>query len=417
MFRKYKQSIKISFLALWSNKARSFLTMLGIIIGVGAVIVIMSVGAGAQSLILAQVKTLGANKLGVFPGKAEEKSPPPSAMGIVITTLTYEDAISLKNENKASNIIDVVAYSKGVATVNYKTMSYDTNLSGCTVGYLEVEGGEVEKGRFFTKDEEKNLSRVVVLGSAVKEELFGRSDAIGKRVKFKKHTFEVIGVMAERGTVAMQDYDDQILLPIKTMQKLVAGVNHLGLIRIKIDDEKNTDKAIRDIEMILRENHNIKDNTGYSDDFTVRSAAQALDMLEVITDALRYFLAAMASMSLIVGGIGIMNIMLVSVFERTREIGLRKAIGAKINDILLQFLFEASTITFVGGIVGIILGIFISWLISIVANYLDYDWAFIISPLAIVLAVSISIIIGLIFGLYPAKKASKLEPVEALRYE
>ncbi len=417
MFRKYKQSIKISFLALWSNKARSFLTMLGIIIGVGAVIVIMSVGAGAQSLILSQVKTLGANKLGIFPGKAEEKSPPPSAMGIVITTLTYEDAISLKNKNKASNIIDVVAYSKGVATVNYKTKSYDTNLSGCTVGYLEVEGGEVEKGRFFTKDEEKNLSRVVILGSAVKEELFGRSDAIGKRVKFKKHTFEVIGVMAERGTVAMQDYDDQILLPIKTMQKLVAGVNHLGLIRIKIDDEKNTDKAIRDIEMILRENHNIKDNTGYSDDFTVRSAAQALDMLEVITDALRYFLAAMASMSLIVGGIGIMNIMLVSVFERTREIGLRKAIGAKINDILLQFLFEASTITFVGGIVGIILGVFISWLISIVANFLDYDWAFIISPLAIVLAVSISIIIGLIFGLYPAKKASKLEPVEALRYE
>ena len=391
--------------------------MLGIIIGVGAVIVIMSVGAGAQSLILAQVKTLGANKLGVFPGKAEEKSPPPSAMGIVITTLTYEDAISLKNKNKASNIIDVVAYSKGVATVNYKTKSYDTNLSGCTVGYLEVEGGKVEKGRFFTKDEEKNLSRVVILGSAVKEELFGRLDAIGKRVKFKKHTFEVIGVMAERGTVAMQDYDDQILLPIKTMQKLVVGVNHLGLIRIKIDNEKNTDKAIRDIKMILRENHNIKDNTGYSDDFTVRSAAQALDMLEVITDALRYFLAAMASMSLIVGGIGIMNIMLVSVFERTREIGLRKAIGAKINDILLQFLFEASTITFVGGIVGIILGVFISWLISVVANYLDYDWAFIISPLAIVLAVSISIIIGLIFGLYPAKKASKLEPVEALRYE
>ena len=391
--------------------------MLGIIIGVGAVIVIMAVGAGAQSLILAQVKTLGANKLGVFPGKAEEKSPPPSAMGIVITTLTYEDAMSLKNKNKASNIIDVVAYSKGVATVNYKNMSYDTNLSGCTVGYLEVEGGEIEEGRFFTKDEEKNLSRVVVLGSAVKKELFGISDAIGKRVKFKKNTFEVIGVMAERGTVAMQNYDDQILLPIKTMQKLIAGVNHLGLIRIKIDNEKNTDKAIRDIEMILRENHNIKDNTGYSDDFTVRSAAQALDMLGSITDALRYFLAAMASMSLIVGGIGIMNIMLVSVSERTREIGLRKAIGAKINDILLQFLFEASTITFVGGIIGIILGVFISWLIFIVANYLEYDWAFIISPLAVILAVSVSIIIGLIFGLYPAKKASKLEPVEALRYE
>jgi len=417
MFRKYKQSIKISFLALWSNKTKSFLTMLGIIIGVGAVIVIMSVGAGAQSLILSQVKTLGANKIGVLPGKSEEKSPPPSAIGIVITTLTYEDAISLKNKNKAPNIVNVVAYSKGIATVSYKTKSYDTNLSGCTVGYLDVEGGEVEKGRFFTKDEEKNLSRVVVLGSTVKKELFGKSDAIGKRVKFKKHTFEVIGVMAERGTVAMQDYDDQILLPIKTMQKLVAGVNHLGLIRVKIDDEKNTDKAIRDIKTILRENHNIKDNTGYNDDFTVRSAAQALDMLEVITDALRYFLAAMASMSLIVGGIGIMNIMLVSVSERTREIGLRKAIGAKINDILLQFLFEASTITFVGGIIGIILGIFISWLISIVANYLNYDWAFIISPLAIVLAVSISIIIGLIFGLYPAKKASKLEPVEALRYE
>lgn len=391
--------------------------MLGIIIGVGAVIIIMAVGAGAQSLILAQVESLGTNIIGVMPGGSEDEGPPAAIMGIVITTLTYDDVQALRKKKNVPNIVEVVGYTKGVDTVSWGAHKYDTNLSGSTIGYLEVEGGEVEQGRFFIEDEERNMAKVVVLGSTVKDELFGESEAVGQRVKIKKHTFEVIGVMKERGTVAFQDYDDQVFLPLKTMQKLIAGVNHLGLLRAKIDHEDNVEQVMHDVTLTLREQHDITDQSGKSDDFTVRSAAEALDVITTITDALKYFLAAMAALSLLVGGIGIMNIMLVSVNERTREIGLRKAVGANNFNIMTQFLMEAVTVTLIGGVAGIMGGAIISYIIAVGAHFLGYDWEFIVSPFSIVLAVSVSMLVGLVFGLYPARKASKLEPVEALRYE
>ncbi len=412
-----KQCTTTSVKALLANKARSFLTMVGIIIGVGAVIIIMAVGSGAQSLILAQVKSLGTNLVGVLPGKSDDSGPPATAMGIVITTLNYSDLQALRNKSNVPNLVEAVGYVKGVATVVWRSESYDTNLSGCTVGYMDVEGGEVSEGRFFTADEETNLSKVAVLGSTVKKELFGGSQAVGQRIKIKNHTFEVIGVMAERGTVAMQDYDDQVFLPLRTMQKLISGIDYLSMIRAKIDNEKDVDVALNDIKMTLRDRHDISDQSGASDDFTVRSAAQALDMITTVTDALKYFLAAMAALSLIVGGIGIMNIMLVSVSERTREIGLRKAIGASSANIMSQFLMEAVTVTLLGGLIGIIGGSIISYLIAVGAHLLGYEWAFIVSPLSILLAVSVSMAVGLVFGLYPARKASQLDPIEALRYE
>jgi putative ABC transport system permease protein len=417
MFHQARQSINISVKALLLNKSRSFLTMLGIIIGVASVIIIISVGAGAQSLILSQVKSLGTNLIGVMPGNSGDDAPPSSAMGIVITTLTYDDAESLKEKNKAPNIVDIVSYAKGIGTLKWGSNSYDTSLSGCTRGYLGVEGGEVLKGRFFTDEEVRSMARVVVLGSLVKKELFGDSEAIGQRIKLKNHIFEVIGVMKERGTVAFQDYDDQVLIPIKTIQKLILGINHVSSIRVKVDNTENIERAIEDVKMILRERHDIEDMSGNDDDFTVRSAAQALDMITTVTNALKFFLAAMAAISLVVGGIGIMNIMLVSVSERTREIGLRKAVGADNFNILLQFLEEAIVVTLIGGIIGIILGALVSFLISLVAVYLGYDWEFKVSIFSIILAVGVSTLIGLIFGIYPARKASKLEPVEALRYE
>jgi len=391
--------------------------MLGIVIGVGAVVVIMSVGAGAQSLILAQVKSLGTNMIGAMPGKADDEGPPASAMGIVITTLTYDDVLALKDKKDNPYLIGVVGYTKGVATISWGPNTYDTNLSGSTADYIDVEGGEVQTGRFFTEEEERNLSKVAVLGSTVKKELFGESDAVGQRIKIKKHTFEVIGVMKERGTVAFQDYDDQIFLPLKTMQKLIAGVNHLGLLRAKVDSEENVAQAMEDLAMTLRDQHDISDQSGASDDFTVRSANEALDVITTVTDALKYFLAAMAALSLLVGGIGIMNIMLVSVTERTREIGLRKAVGANNFNILTQFLVEAVTVTILGGIIGIVGGTVISFLISVVAKILGYDWEFVVTITSIVLAVGVSMLVGLVFGIYPASRASKLEPVEALRYE
>ena len=391
--------------------------MLGIIIGVGAVIIIMAVGAGAQSLILNQVESLGTNLIGIMPGNAGDDGPPAAMMGIVITTLKYEDMLELIKNGNAPNVVSVVGYTKGVGAVSWGSQSYDTNLSGATHGYIETEGGELINGRFFTEEEERNLSRGLVLGYTVKKELFGDSEAVGKKIKIKKHSFEIIGVMAERGTVAMQDYDDQIFIPLRTMQKLIAGVNHLGVIRAKIDDEKNIDIAINDIKATLRQQHDIDDSSGNSDDFSVRSAAEALDVITTITDALKYFLAAMAALSLLVGGIGIMNIMLVAVSERTREIGLRKAVGANNYNIMMQFLIESITVTFVGGAFGVMGGIIISFFIATVANYLGYDWAFIVSLMSIILAIGVSAFIGLVFGLFPARKASRLEPVEALRYE
>jgi ABC-type antimicrobial peptide transport system permease subunit len=407
----------MSLTALLSNKARSFLTMLGIIIGVAAVIIIVAVGAGAQSLIVAQVKSLGTNLVGILPGKAEESGPPASVMGVVITTLTYDDAIALRNKKNVPNIVDAAAYSVSIGTVTWGSVSYDTNLRGTTASYLNVEGGELSEGRFFTEDEEKNLSRVAVLGSKAKTEIFGDSDPVGQRIKIKKHTFEVIGVMKERGKIAFQDYDDQIFLPVKTVQKLLSGVDYLGFIRAKIDNEADIPRAINDIEMTLRERHDIADQSGAGDDFTVQSAAEALDMITTITNALRFFLAAMAALSLLVGGIGIMNIMLVSVTERTREIGLRKAVGANNSNITWQFLLEAVIITSIGGIIGIVGGVVISFLAAIIIRALGYSWEFSISIWSVLLAFFVALAIGLIFGIYPAHKASKLEPVEALRYE
>jgi len=417
MFNQIKQSIKTALKSLLLNKSRSFLTMLGIIIGVASVIVIISIGAGAQGLILSQIKSLGTNIIGVMPGNAGDKGPPSAMMGIIVTTLTYDDALSLLDKNKDPHVLAIVPYVKGIGTLKWHSNSYDTNLSGCTKGYLDVEGGKLSQGRFFNDEEVKNISRVVVLGSTVKKELFGDLNPLGQRIKIKNHSFEVIGVMEEKGTVAFQDYDDQVLIPIKTMQKLLLGINHISIIRLKIDNSNNIDKSIEDVRAILRDRHNIMDNSGKDDDFTVRSIAEALDMITMVTNALKFFLAAMAAISLLVGGIGIMNIMLVSVSERTREIGLRKAIGANNFNILMQFLEEAIVITLIGGFIGILIGFLISFLIYLIAIYLNYDWEFKVSLLSILLAVSVSTLIGLIFGIYPAKKASKLEPIEALRYE
>lgn len=411
-------SFKSSLALLSAQKTRSFITMLGIIIGVASVIIIMAVGAGAQNLVLAQVKSLGANLIGILPGKSDDSGPPTSVMGIIITSLKEADLNALKNKGNVPNLIDAVGYLVGAENTSWDGNSYDTTLKGITSGYLNVEGGELDQGRFITEEEQNNLAKVVVLGSTVKQELFGLSDAIGERIKIKKQSFEVVGTMKERGTVAFQNYDDQILLPLKTMQKIISGVDYLGMIRAKIDNEKNTVRAIQDIEITLRDQHNISDRSGANDDFTVRSASQALEMITTITNSLRFFLAAVAALSLIVGGIGIMNIMLMNVKQRTREIGLRKALGANNRHILTQFIMETILITGIGGIIGIAIGVMIAFVISLGAGYLGYkDWIFVISPFYILLSLSVSGLVGLIFGLYPALKASKLAPVEALRYE
>jgi putative ABC transport system permease protein len=407
--------IEISVRALRAKRSRTFLTMLGIIIGIASVIIIMSAGAGAQSLITNQIKSMGSNLISIFPGKGEDKGPPPSVMGLVNTSLKDDDITALLNKNNVPHGIAVTGYNRGVGTITWRDQQIDGTFVGVNSYFPEVEDSQVAEGRFFTEDENMSLERVAVLGYQVKQDLFADQEAIGQVIKIKKTAFTVIGVNPKEGVKGFQNVDSLVYLPAKTVQKILLGTNYYSQVRVKVDDEANVDETILDTQLTLREDHNISNPA--DDDFTVRSQKDSLDILLAVTNALKFFLAAIAAISLIVGGIGIMNIMLVAVNERTREIGLRKAVGAKNSNIMSQFLIESVIITLVGGIIGITIGVVFSALVAYVARALGYNWDLVISPFAIILATSISIIVGLIFGLYPASRASKLNPIEALHYE
>lgn len=389
--------------------------MLGIIIGVGAVVLIMSLGAGAQSLILGQLEGFGSDLIGVLPGQSDENGPPASVFGVKVTSLKLDDAEALRQEKNVSHTVAVVAYYQTSVSLSWRDQSYDSTLYGINGEYLQVDGGEIEAGRFFSDEELDSNLRLVVLGSTVASELFGGNDAIGQKIKVKNQTASVIGVMKERGQVGFQNYDDLVLSPLFFAQKEIAGINYLSAIRVKVDNADNIDESMEMIAQTLRERHDLSDPS--DDDFSVRSFRDALDLVTNITDALRYFLAAMAALSLLVGGIGIMNIMLVSVTERTREIGLRKALGATNRQVLSQFLFEAIALTLIGGLIGLLSGGLLSYLSALIVRSLGYRWDFVISAFSIFIAVGLSALIGIIFGYYPARRASRLSPIDALRYE
>lgn len=410
-----QSTFRIAYIGLKAKKSRTFMTMLGIIIGIASVIIIVSVGGGAQSLILNQVKGMGSNLIGIFPGASEEEGPPPSVMGIVNTTLKNDDIDAILKNNNVPNAVAVTYYNRGVGTFQWRERKYDGTFVGTTASYINVHGAEVASGRFLSEDEEKDLARVVVLGADVAKELFGDNNPIGKNIKIKKEEFKVIGVMEKKGTQMFENQDALSFIPISTAQKIMLGVNYVSLARVQIDSEENIDRAMADIRVLLRDRHKLDKNE--PDDFSLRAQIQAMEIFSAITDSLTYFLAAIAAISLLVGGIGIMNIMLIAVVERTREVGLRKALGAKNKNILSQFLAEAIVVTLSGGVVGVIFGVLISFLVAVVAQQLGYEWNLIISYKAILLACSISIFIGLIFGIYPARRAAKLNPIEALRYE
>ncbi len=407
--------LKMVMAGLRARAGRSFLTILGIVIGVAGVVVIIALGAGAQSLVLGQIQKIGTNLIGVLPGKSNEKGPPAAVFGISVTTLTRDDAKAMADPLRFPHIVAVSSVVQGQGTVVWRNQSIDTQFTGTDAQRPIVQNIPIEMGRFFDEKEESS-GNVAVLGQDVKQELFGNNDPLGEIIKIKNVPFRVIGVQAKQGTVAFQNQDDQIYIPIGIAQQQLLGIKHLQVINAKIDEAANVDPTIADVRQLLRERHNIDPNE--DEDFSVRDLAGAIELLTTITDALRLFLVAMAGLSLVVGGIGIMNIMLVTVAERTREIGLRKAVGATNAAVRNQFLLESSFTTLLGGLLGIALGSGLAYLISLGAKYAGFtDWAFVISPLSIVLALGVSALTGVIFGLYPAFKAAKLNPIDALRYE
>ncbi|MFA6467018.1 MAG: ABC transporter permease [Patescibacteria group bacterium] len=401
--------------ALKRNKMRSFLTSLGIVIGISSVVIIMSVGAGAQSLVVNQIQGIGGDLLAILPGASDDSGPPAAVMGLNITTLTAEDIEDIAV--RVPEITAAAAYVRGVATATWQNKTDDTSFLGTTGNYMQVEeGAELQSGNFFSEEEAQSTAKVAVLGSKVADELFGgNSDPIGERVKINKESFRIIGVMEERGTAGFQDQDDQIFIPISTAQKLMLGINYLTFARAKVAPGSDVDFVIEQVKTVLRDRHGVDDPQG--DDFSVRSSESTLDTLKSITDALNYFLGMVAAISLLVGGIGIMNIMLVSVAESTKEIGLRKAVGATRLDISLHFLIQTIILSFLGGFIGIVWGILISFLASVVAQAMGYNWDFVISVASIVISLAFTIVVALAFGWYPASQAARLNPIEALRHE
>jgi putative ABC transport system permease protein len=418
-------TFKLIFRTLLARKGRSFLTILGIVIGVAGVIIIIALGAGAQALVLGQITKLGSNLLSVQPGKSNDKGPPAQLFGIMITTLTPSDAAALRDTSRVPHAAAVNASVRGSVTVAWESQSVDTNFTGTDYNYPNVINFTMQEGQFFTQQQDQGNANVVVLGSTVANELFGGSgvDPIGQVIKVRSSSqtqpggipLRVIGVIQPRGSSFFQDNDDQIFLPLVIGQQQILGINYLQAINIKVDSADNVNQTVDDVNAVMTAQHHIKSDSDV--DWTVRNIADAVSILSTITNALTLFLTAMAAVSLIVGGIGILNIMMATVGERTREIGLRKAVGATNSAIRNQFLLEAGTLTSLGGVAGIIVGVIVSYLISLLMNSLGYDWAFVISIISVVLAVGVSILTGVVFGLYPAFKASKLDPIEALRYE
>jgi len=412
---KFSDPVKIAYRSLTAAKLRFFLTVLGIVIGVAAVILVMSIGASAQALIFSQVAKVGSNLVGVLPGASQENGPPASALGIVTTTLKNGDLAAMRETRNVPNLVATSGYVSGSASIESPGVTLQTSYQGVSPEVVSVENMEVAEGRFFFSEEEMNLARIAVLGSTRANDLFPNGNPIGETVIIKKIPFRVVGVLASRGGSTFSNPDDLVYVPLGTAQKLLLGIDYLNFVRGKVDDLKNMDTAKTDIETLLRDRHKLE--TGQESDFSIRSTDQALAVLSSVTDVLKYFLTAIASISLAVGGIGIMNSMLIAVNQRIREVGLRKAVGAQPYHIMVQFLIESGVVAGFGGLVGILFGVGIAFLASIIIPNLGYDWQFIVPGSSIAIGFIVSFLIGILFGLYPAWKASKIPPIEALRYE
>lgn len=402
----YKESFLMAWASLIANKLRSILTMLGIIIGVAAVIALVSIGNGVKQDIQDSISSLGSNLLMVMPGAPRTPGVRPTAGSQKTLKVSDYEAIAKLDGVKAAS-----PYTAGSYVAIYQSKNWTTSVSGVNYNFQDVNNWNMEEGRFISEKNVQNRERIAVVGKTVVKNLFAGEDPVGKEIRVKNIPFRVIGVLESKGNGTMgNDQDDAIFIPYTTAMERVEGVDYLRMVYVVAKDESGIDRLQSDIENLLRVRHGIKDPE--LDNFNIQNMKSIMDTMEQTTGTLTLFLGAVAAISLVVGGIGIMNIMLVSVTERTREIGIRKALGATYNVIVTQFLIEAVVISLMGGIIGIALGIGASHLIGTLSGM-----STVISIPTIILSFGFSMAIGLVFGIYPARKAAKLNPIDALHYE
>lgn len=422
-FRGTVISIKLAINNLRTNIGRTLLTLAGVVIGITSVIVIASSGEGVRSYIMGQIESFGSNVIQVetrVPSStsATERDSAavhqdPGSAGVQITTLKLEDASAIL---RLPNIEGVYTGMLGQEIASYQSENKKALLFGASANAPFVDPNiKVKEGVFYTESDDNGQAQVVVIGTDIKDALFGNNDAVGKNVKIKGQNYKVIGVLERRGTVTFFNFDELIYIPIQTLQKKIQGVDYIQFISVKAENTDLTEGTAEDIRQLIRTRHKIKNPA--EDDFIVMSIQETQEIVQSVFSTINVLLLALTSISLIVGGVGIMNVMYVAVTERTFEIGLRKAVGASPASILRQFLFEAVFITLMGGVIGIILGFIFSWLFSYIFTLIGFDLRFVMTWQSVLLATGFSVATGIIFGYYPARRASHLSPMEAIRKE